>query len=61
MEKILSYIKLKGDAATVTLIQPGNEDDIWSVNSAGQDEVENSGQKEKSPEFDVIGTALNDI
>ncbi len=45
----------------MTLIQPGNEDDIWSVNSAGQDEVENSGQKEKSPEFDVIGTALNDI
>ncbi|MFJ5715354.1 hypothetical protein [Neobacillus sp. NPDC093127] len=45
----------------MTLIQPRNEDDTGSVNSAGQDELENSGQKEKTPEFDVIGTALNDI
>ncbi|WP_156351188.1 hypothetical protein [Neobacillus vireti] len=45
----------------MTFIQPRNEDDIGSVNPAGQDELENSRQKEKTPEFDVFGTALNDI
>lgn len=42
-------------------IQPRNEDDFGSINPACQDELENSEQKEKTPEFDVIGTALNDI
>ncbi|MDN3018658.1 hypothetical protein PH210_20950 [Paenibacillus sp. BSR1-1] len=37
------------------------EEDQGSVTSMEQEQIENSGQNERSPEFDEIGTALNEI
>ncbi|CAH2714189.1 hypothetical protein BACCIP111895_01350 [Neobacillus rhizosphaerae] len=41
--------------------QPKKEDDQGFVYPIEHDPLENSGQNEKIPEFDEIGTALNDI
>ncbi|WML60281.1 hypothetical protein [Neobacillus sp. PS2-9] len=37
------------------------EEESGFTNSSDQGSLENSTQSEKLPEFDVIGTALNDI
>lgn len=37
------------------------DEDHGLVNPIEQDQLENSSQNEKSPEFDEIGTALNEI
>ncbi|WP_157081363.1 hypothetical protein [Neobacillus soli] len=37
------------------------EEDKGLVNPVDQDQLENSNQNEKSPEFDEMGTALNGI
>jgi uncharacterized membrane-anchored protein len=49
---------LKGDVATLSY-NPKKDTDQILTNQQEQDENSNSG--EKSPEFDVLGTALNDL
>ena len=50
---------MEGDAATVRRDSQKKEDDF--VTPMDQEQVDNSSQNEKSPEFDEYGTALNDI
>jgi hypothetical protein len=51
----------KGDVLTVGINQYKKEDEKGIVGSSEQEQWENSNQDERLPEFDVIGTALNDI
>lgn len=51
----------KGDVLTVGMNLYKKEDEKGIVGSSEQEQWENSNQDERLPEFDVIGTALNDI
>jgi hypothetical protein len=48
----------KGDVVTLSYNQKKDTDQILTNQ---QNQEENSSEREKSPEFDVLGTALNDL
>lgn len=55
------YFIIKGELTKVRFNQQKKETDKGFMHSNEKDSLERSAENEKTPEFDVIGTALNGL